>query len=79
MDITAKQIRMARAGLKLSQKALAEGAGINRDTLSAIEAGGTPYASTVSVVVDHLKSLGAEFGADGWVRVEGHIVDEDES
>jgi DNA-binding XRE family transcriptional regulator len=79
MKVTAKQIRMARAGLKLSQAALADMAGINRDTLSTLEGDGRQsFASTMDVLVGLLVSQGVEFGEDGWVRINGDIIDEQE-
>jgi len=59
--ITASQIRMARAGLNLTVRDLAEKAGVNKATIVRMEAGHQPRISSLTAVKDVLEALGAEF------------------
>lgn len=60
-SLTASQIRMARAGLNLTVRDLAEKAGVNKATIVRMEAGYAPRASSLSAVRDVLEAHGVEF------------------
>lgn len=60
-EITATQIRMARAGLNLTVRDLAEKAGVNKATIVRMEAGHAPRASSLNAVRDVLEAYGVAF------------------
>src|SRR4051812_41593416 len=67
--ITPAQIRGARAMLDLTQKQLAERAGLSPQALGNIETGASdPKASTLAAIQEALEEAGAEFIPNG-VRV----------
>src|SRR4051794_15549806 len=69
--ITPAQIRGARAMLDLTQKQLAEQAGLSVQALGNIETGASdPKASTLAAIQAALETAGAEFIPNG-VRVRG--------
>ena len=59
--MTAEQLRMARAAVKLSVRELAEKADVTPNTVSRIENGGDAMASTLSKLRDVLEREGIEF------------------
>ncbi len=69
MTITAEQLRMARAGLKIGVRELAKEAGMTAQTVSRIENGRDAYGSTLQRLREALERRGAEFDVDGWVRI----------
>jgi predicted transcriptional regulator len=69
--ISPAQIRGARAMLGLTQKELAERAGMSATALVNIEIGASdPKASTLAAIQEALEEAGAEFIPNG-VRVRG--------
>jgi DNA-binding XRE family transcriptional regulator len=62
--ITPSQIRAARALLGISQTVLANGSGLSKTALVAIETGQSD-ASTLKAIRSALEAQGAFFGADG--------------
>lgn len=60
-DISAAQIRAARAFLGLSQDELAEAAGITRKSLSALERGGEVLPSTKLAVIRAMQARRMSF------------------
>ncbi|SLN61648.1 helix-turn-helix domain-containing protein [Pseudooctadecabacter jejudonensis] len=59
--VTAGHIRMARAGLNLTVRDLAEKAGVNKATIVRMEAGHAPRASSLNAVCQVLEEHGAAF------------------
>lgn len=59
--LTASQIRMARAGLNLTVRDLAEKAGVNKATIVRMEAGHPSRAASLSAVRQVLEAHGVEF------------------
>lgn len=68
--LTPALIRAARAAASLSQRELAERAGMSMTALNNIEAGKSdPKASTLTAIQRALEAKGVEF-ADGWMRMK---------
>ncbi len=63
--IDGRQVRMARQGLNLSVRQLAELAGLNKATIVRIEAGVSVRQATLQSVRAALETLGAEFYYSG--------------
>ena len=66
------QIRMARAAVGLSVRALAEQAGVNKATIVRLEAGHNVRQATLDVIRQVLEHNGAEFlvnAEDGAIAV----------
>jgi transcriptional regulator with XRE-family HTH domain len=59
--MTAEQCRMARAGLKLGVRELAEAATVSTNTITRLERGVSLYPRTVAAIRAALEALGAEF------------------
>lgn len=65
-DISPAQVRAARAWLQWSQDALAEKAGVSKDTLNRFERGkSVPYAETLAVIRSTLEAAGIRFQFNG--------------
>ena len=64
--MNAKQCKMARDGLGLTGRELAEAAGVAYPTLARFEAGATIRQDTAERIAEKLSELGAQFiyGAD---------------
>lgn len=71
MQMTARQCRMARAGLGLSIPALATLAAVRANTISHFERGGDSYASTIAKLRSALEERGVVFVADGEASLSG--------
>ncbi|MGR0183722.1 helix-turn-helix domain-containing protein [Azospirillum aestuarii] len=63
--MTGLQLRMARAGLELTVRQVAELAGVNVNTITRIEKGHPAMHDTILKVQGALEALGAEFVPDG--------------
>lgn len=61
VQLTAVQIRMARAGAGLTIRQLAELTGLNKATIVRIEAGMSAHKSSFSAIQKALEANGAEF------------------
>ena len=62
--MTAAQLRMARAALKMSVRDLASISGITANTISRIENTGDARMSTVNIIRTALENAGVEFIAE---------------
>lgn len=67
--LTPAQIIMARYGLKLTVRAVADMAGVSPTTVTAAEKGRDSRRSTLAALQEAFVSKGAEFKDDGWVRI----------
>ncbi|WP_313791130.1 helix-turn-helix domain-containing protein [Oryzibacter oryziterrae] len=61
---------MARAGLGMSVRELAELAKVSTNTVSRFEAGEELKPRTIKALKDALEASGVEFFADGGVRIK---------
>ncbi|WP_376957722.1 helix-turn-helix transcriptional regulator [Azospirillum sp. A26] len=66
--VTGTQLRMARAGLELTVRQVAEIAGVNLNTVHRIERGHSAMHDTILKIQSALEAQGVEFIADG-VRI----------
>ena len=60
MTITNAQIRMARAGLKMTVRQLADLAGCTKDTISRVEKSGVARQATLEKIQEVLENAGVE-------------------
>ncbi|MCJ2100702.1 hypothetical protein [Methylobacterium sp. E-046] len=77
-SITGSQARMARAGLRLSVRQIAEAANVSPNTVTRAEADLPVNTSTLAVLRQALEAKGARFGSDGSV-IANAIDPEDDS
>lgn len=68
--MTPAQLRMARAGLRISVRELADLAGVTANTVSRYENGKDAMASTVQSMKRALELAGAVFLTENGVRVQ---------
>lgn len=72
-DLTAEQLRAARAMLRIEQRDVAERAGVSVETVKRLEGMTGPLRTTRVATVEAirlaLEKAGAEFREDGWIRV----------
>lgn len=69
--ITREQLKMARAGLSLGVRELADQAGVTANTISRYENGADAMGSTLEKLKKTLESAGIEFLPDNGVRLRG--------
>ncbi len=67
--VTGAQIRMGRAGARLSVRELAEAAKIAPNTVTRVEGDQGVNTSTLTLLQQALERAGIEFGADGSVKL----------
>lgn len=67
--ITGAQVRMARAGVRMSVRELAEAAKVAPNTVTRVEAAQAVNTSTLTLLQQALERAGAEFSSDGSVRL----------
>lgn len=72
-DLTAEQLRAARAMLRLEQRDVAERAGVSVETVKRLEGMTGPLRTTRVATVEAirlaLERAGVEFRDDGWIRL----------
>lgn len=73
--IDGHDVRMARAGLRLSLKELADIAHVSPNTISRIEAGSPAIASTLEALRRSFEERGVSFQSDGSVLISREAVE----
>jgi len=68
--VTGAQIRMARAGLRLSVRDLAALAKVSPNTVTRVEGGGAANSSTLAALRRALEDAGVEFDGENGVRLK---------
>jgi len=63
--VNATQARMARAGMGIGLRVVAEKIGVTPNTISRLENGSDPKVSTVNVLRQFYEGNGISFGQDG--------------
>jgi len=68
-ELSIIQCKMARVGLSLGVRDLAELADVSPNTITRFERGEKLQARTIKAIKEALENEGAEFAADGSVKV----------